>query len=109
MLFYIKKYLSLEILITLLLGGSGYWEITLHRYPLELRPDRHAIFFGLAGFIWLALWTLLEQHGYTVFKGNDYAQNLTAALAKQFVNVGAPGVYHDGCSKQRLSLPRWLP
>lgn len=88
MLFYIKKYLSLEILITLLLGGSGYWEITLHRYPLELKPDRHAIFFGLAGFIWLALWTLLVQHGYTVFKGNDYAQNLTAALAKQFVNVG---------------------
>ena len=88
MLFYIKKYLSLEILITLLLGGFGYWQIKLHRFPLELRPDRHAISFGLAGFVWLALWTRLVQYGYSVVKGKAYAQNLTTALAKEFVNVG---------------------
>jgi len=27
MLFYIKRYLSLEIVVTLLLGGLGYWAI----------------------------------------------------------------------------------
>ena len=88
MLFYIKKYLSLEIVITLLLGGVGYWQIKLHNFPIKLRPEKYAVVCGLAGFFWLALWTLLAQRSYGIFKGRAYVQNLTATLAKQFVKAG---------------------
>ena len=40
MLFYIKRFLSLEIAVTLLLGGLGYWGMLRSNLPLVLRRRR---------------------------------------------------------------------
>ncbi|HVO81953.1 MAG TPA: type II CAAX endopeptidase family protein [Terriglobales bacterium] len=96
MLFYIKRYLSLEITITLLLGGVGYWGIQSSGLPLALKATRQAIFFGITGFAWLAVWTGLVQQGYAVVKGKTYAQNLTAALAKEFAHAGPAQIIVGG-------------
>ena len=96
MLFYIKRYLSLEIAITLLLGGLGYWGIRSMGLPLDLRPTPQAVMFGIAGFVWLALWTGLVQQGYALFKGRIYAQNLTSALAKEFAHAGPAQIILGG-------------
>jgi membrane protease YdiL (CAAX protease family) len=88
MLFYIKRYLSLEIVVTLLLGGFGYWAIRRHGFPLNLRPTPQVIALGLAGSLWLALWTLFVQYGYAVAKGKAYSERLTASLAIQILFGG---------------------
>ena len=87
MLFYIKRYLSLEIVVTLLLGGLGYWGIRRNSFPLNLTPSAQAIALGLAGSLWLALWTRLVQYGYTVAKGKAYSEQLTASLAREYANA----------------------
>lgn len=87
MLFYIKRYLSLEIIVTLLLGSVGYWGIRRDHLQLELRPTAQAVAFGLAGALWLTLWTFFVQYGYAFVKGKLYAHQLTAALAKQFTHA----------------------
>ena len=87
MLFYIKRYLSLEIVVTLLLGGLGYWGIRRNSFPLNLTPNPQAIALGLAGSLWLALWTRLVQYGYTVAKGKAYSEQLTASLAREYANA----------------------
>lgn len=96
MLFYIKRFLSLEIAITLLLGGLGYWGIRSMGLPLELRPTRQAVILGIAGFVWLALWTGLVQQGYAVVRGKVYAQNLTSALAKEFAHAAPAQIILGG-------------
>jgi membrane protease YdiL (CAAX protease family) len=87
-LFYIKRYLSLEIVVTLLLGGLGYWGIRRNALPFDLRPTPPRIAFGIAGSLWLALWTLLVQYGYALFKGKVYSRKLTASLAKEYAHAG---------------------
>jgi membrane protease YdiL (CAAX protease family) len=96
MLFYIKRYLCLEVAMTLLLGGLGYWGIRSNGLPLELRLGPQAVIFGIAGFAWLALWTGLVQQGYAVVKGKAYAQNLASALAKQFAHAGPAQIILGG-------------
>ncbi len=88
MLFYIKKFLSLEIAVTLLLGGLGYWGIRWKGLPLELASRPRTIILGFAGAFWLTIWTLLVQYGYSVFKGKAYAQRLTGSLAKEYAQIG---------------------
>lgn len=87
MLFYIKRYLSLEIVVTLLLGGIGYWAIRRNALPLNLRASPRVIALGLAGSLWLALWTSLVQYGYAVVKGKAYSERLTASLASEYANA----------------------
>lgn len=87
MLFYIKRYLSLEIIVTFLLGSLGYWGIRLHDLPLALKPTPQAMVLGLAGAIWLTLWTFFVQYGYALLKGKAYAHQLTASLAKRFAHA----------------------
>jgi membrane protease YdiL (CAAX protease family) len=87
MLFYIKRYLSLEIVVTLLLGGLGYWGIRRNSFPLNLTPSPQVIALGLAGSLWLALWTRLVQYGYAVVKGKVYSEQLTASLAREYANA----------------------
>jgi len=96
MLFYIKRYLSLEIVVTLLLGGAGYWGIRRYGLPFNVTPTWQVIVFGVAGSLWLALWTRLVQYGYGVFRGETYAEQLTAALAKQFADPGPAQVILGG-------------
>jgi membrane protease YdiL (CAAX protease family) len=87
MLFYIKRYLSLEIVVTLLLGGLGYWAIRRNAFPLNLRPSLQIVALGFAGSLWLALWSRLVQYGYALAKGMDYSERLTATLAREYANA----------------------
>lgn len=96
MLFYIKRYLSLEIVVTLLLGGLGYWGIRHNGLPLEIRPTSQVIIMGVGGSLWLTLWTFLVQYGYGVVKGKPYAQELTASLAKQYAHSGVSQIIFGG-------------
>ncbi|MGH9499562.1 MAG: lysostaphin resistance A-like protein [Terriglobales bacterium] len=96
MLFYIKRFLSLEIAVTLLLGGLGYWGIRHNHLPLTLRINPREIALGAAGSLWLAAWTLLVQSGYSVIKGKAYAQGLTASLARVYVGAGATQIIFGG-------------
>ena len=88
MLFYVKRHLALELVFTVLLGAVGLWGIRSGNLPFDLRPTARAVALGIAGFVWLALWTRLVQYGYEVAKGGAYAQQLTASLAKQFADAG---------------------
>lgn len=96
MLFYIKRFLSLEIAVTLLLGGLGYWGIWHNRLPLILDASPREIALGVAGSLWLAVWTLLVQSGYSVTKGRAYAQDLTASLARVYVGAGVAQIIFGG-------------
>jgi membrane protease YdiL (CAAX protease family) len=96
MLFYIKRFLSLEIAVTLLLGGLGYWGIRHNHLPLVLDISPRAIGLGVAGSLWLAVWTLLVQSGYSVVKGRAYAQELTASLARVYVGAGVAQIIFGG-------------
>jgi hypothetical protein len=48
MLFYVKRFLSLEIVVTLLLGGVGYWGIRHFHLPLVLKTTTQTVSFGVA-------------------------------------------------------------
>jgi uncharacterized protein len=96
LLFYIKRFLSLEIAVTLLLGGLGYWGIRHYHLPLKFDVSPREIGLGIAGSLWLAVWTLLVQYGYSVTKGKAYAQNLTASLASVYVGAGAAQIIFGG-------------
>jgi membrane protease YdiL (CAAX protease family) len=87
MLFYIKRYLSLEIIVTLLLGGLGYWAIRRNALPLNLRPSPQVVALGLAGSLWLAVWSRLVQYGYALIKGRAYSERLTASLAREYAKA----------------------
>lgn len=96
MLFYIKRFLSLEIAVTLLLGGLGYWGIRYDHLPFTLRVAPREIALGVAGSLWLAVWTLLVQYGYSLAKGRAYAKELTASLASVYVGAGAAQIIFGG-------------
>src|SRR5918912_1089505 len=89
MLFYVKRSLPMEIAVTLLLVGLGYWGIRSNGLALNLTLSSQVIIFGVTGAFWLTIWTFLVQHGYSVFKGEFYARNLTASLAKEYSHASA--------------------
>jgi|SRR5579863_448215 len=96
MLFYIKRFLSLEIAVTLLLGGLGYWGIRHNHLPLVLDASPWQVALGVAGSLWLTVWTLLVQYGYSLARGKAYAQDLTASLAKVYVGAGVTQIIFGG-------------
>src|SRR6266436_3120237 len=61
MRFYIKRYLSLEVGVTLLLGGFGYGASDEMFFRSTLRPSPQVVALGLAGSLWWALWTGLGR------------------------------------------------
>jgi len=95
-LFYIKRFLTLEIAVTLLLGGLGYWGIRHSHLPFTLTINPREIALGIAGSLWLAAWTLLVQYGYSVAKGKAYARDLTASLASVYVGAGVAQIIFGG-------------
>ena len=84
MLFYVKKYLWLDLTVTLLLGGIGYWGIRYFSLPFNLALNWFSVLQGFGSFLLIAAWTFLVQKGYAIAKGNDYAEILTESLAKEY-------------------------
>ena len=96
MLFYVKKFLRLELAVTFLLGGLGYWGMRRYSFPLNIRATPRAIAEGVAGSICLTLWTFLVQGGYALVKGKSYAQQLTFSLARQYSHVSEAQIVLGG-------------
>ena len=88
MLFYIKRHLGLEIAVTVLLGGLGYWGMRRSGLGFALHVTGRTVVLGLAGAFWLTIWTFLVQYGYALVKGKTYARELTASLAKEYAHSG---------------------
>jgi membrane protease YdiL (CAAX protease family) len=86
MLFYVKRYLWLEITVTILLASLGLWAMHVRNLPLRLRPSAAGVLLGIVGAVWLGAWTLLVQYGYRVLKGSAFAEQLTASLAKEYAS-----------------------
>jgi len=87
MLFYAKKYLWLDLVVTVLLGGIGYWGVTYFSIsvPFELTPL--SILQGFISFSLITLWTFGVQKGYALLRGEAYAQAITASLAREYFNT----------------------
>ena len=86
MLFYIKRYLWLEIGVSIALAGAGLFLIRRLHFSLVLTPSPFAVVSGAAGWAWLATWTFAVQLGYRLTRGPRVADELTASLAKEFSN-----------------------
>ena len=115
MLFYIKRHLWLEITVTILLASLGLWGMHALNLPLHLRPSPFDVVLGVVGAAWLGVWTLLVQYGYRVFKGSAFAEQLTASLAKEYVNPSPAQILLGGvtaaCGEEiffRGFIQQWL-
>ena len=115
MLFYIKRHLWLEITVTILLASVGLWAMHALNLPVHLRPSPFDVLLGVVGAAWLGVWTLLVQYGYRVFKGSAFANQLTASLAKEYVNPSPAQILLGGvtaaCGEEiffRGFLQQWL-
>jgi hypothetical protein len=69
MLFYVKRYLWLEITVTILLASFGLWGMHALNLQLYLKPSPFAVVLGIGGVAWLGVWTLLVQYGYGSSRG----------------------------------------
>ena len=96
MLFYIKRHLWLEIIVTVLLAGIGHLFIRRLNLPFVVTPSARAVGLGVAGWMWLVLWTLAVQQVYRVVRGRHFADELTGSLAKEFANPTLTQVVFGG-------------
>lgn len=87
MLFYVKKYLWLDLAVTLTLGGLGYGGISYFALPLVLALTPNVIFYAIASFLLITAWTFAVQRGYAIVKGDDFARTLTHSLAKEYASA----------------------
>lgn len=87
MLFYVKKYLWLDLVVTILLGGIGYWGITYFSIPVPSALTPVSFLQGFASFLLITLWTFGVQKGYALVRGEAYAQAITTSLAKEYFNT----------------------
>jgi len=84
MLFYVKKYIWLDVAMTIFLAGIGYSGIRYYHLPITLLFTWVAIVQGVASFLVISGWTLLVQKGYALIKGEQYAKALTESLAVHY-------------------------
>lgn len=84
MLFYLKKYLVIELFGTLILALLGYFGMDYFQIQLELTISWFVIIQGLTAFILISIWNFSVQFGYRLFKGKVYSEKMTKALAKHF-------------------------
>jgi uncharacterized protein len=84
MLFYVKKYIWLDVAVTVLLAGIGYAGIRYFDLPINLSFTWVALAQGVAGFLVISGWTFLVQKGYALVKGEQYAKSLTGSLAVHY-------------------------
>jgi len=87
MLFFVKKYVWLDLLVTAFLAGSGACGIWYFEVPFKLEVNAFAILQGMVASLVVAGWTLLVQAGYALIKGRSYARKLTESLAIHYSNA----------------------
>jgi len=87
MLFYVKKWIWLDLLVTVLLASLGIVGIRFFRLTPELRLDTVTLIQGITAFFITTLWTFIVQKGYAVVKGREFAENLTRSLAKYYTEA----------------------
>ena len=87
MLFYVKKSLWLDLSVTLLLGCFGYLGIRYFSLPMTFAVNSKSCGQGFLSFLVIMAWTFLVQRGYAVVKGDQYAETLTNALAKEYLGT----------------------
>ena len=87
MLFYAKQYLWLDLVVTLVLGGIGLAGVTAFSIPVPLEITPIGFVQGGVGFLLITLWTFGVQKGYALVKGQAYADEITASLAKVYFNT----------------------
>ena len=87
MLIYVKKYLRLDLAVTLMLGGLGYGGISYFAHPLALRVTPIALLQGFGSFLIITAWTFTVQRGYALTKGGLFAKQLTESLAKEYASA----------------------
>lgn len=88
MLFYVKRYIWLDLTVTALLGGFGYYGIRVFSVPFNLSFQLVNIFYGTISFLILTTWTFLLQWGYAQIRGRPYAKQLTESLGKEYSEAG---------------------
>jgi len=87
LLFYVKKYLWLDVAVTLVLGGVGYGGISYFDLPAAFTVTPSAVLQGFVSFLIISAWTFAVQRGYAVVKGKSFAKQLTESLAKECANA----------------------
>src|SRR5436309_9314837 len=87
LLFYIKKYLWLEIAVTFMLGSAGYIGIRYFDVPVDISITPISIFYGIVAVSVITAWTFVVQKGYGIVRGKEYARNLTQSLAKEYAGA----------------------
>jgi membrane protease YdiL (CAAX protease family) len=84
MLFYVKKYIWLNLATTLLLGGVGLAGISWLHLPVTLSVDPYTVAFGLCAAAVVTGWTFAVRGGYALLRGSAYARALTKSLADEY-------------------------
>jgi membrane protease YdiL (CAAX protease family) len=87
MLFYVKKSLWLDLTVTILLGSLGYLGMQHFSVPLRFSLSVRSCAQGFVTFLLIMSWTFLVQKSYAIAKGHEYAENLTDALAKEYLGT----------------------
>jgi len=96
MLFYVKKSLWLDLIVTILLGGLGYLGMQYFSVPFRFSLSAESCVQGFASFLLIMSWTFLVQKGYAVAKGQEYAKNLTDVLAKEYLGTSFFNAFFGG-------------
>ena len=87
MLFYVKKYWWLELLVTAVLAGLGLGGIYYFNIQINAPPSLSVLALGAAWAAGLTIWTFAVQGGYALFRGHKYADELTRSLAKEYAGA----------------------
>jgi len=87
MLFYVKKYLWFDLVVTLLLGGLGYWGIAYFGLQVNFTLTFLSVSQGFVTFLLITGWTFIVQQGYALLRGEAYARALAQSLAKEYVGT----------------------
>lgn len=87
MLFYVKKWILLDLLVTLVLAGAGYGGIRYFSLPIHIEWNLATVLYSLIAFAAIGSWTFLVQAGYAWFRGQEFATRLTLSLAQQYAHA----------------------
>jgi len=86
MLFYVKKWIFLDLIVTAILAYAGYSGIHFFALPVHIWWNASTVLYSFLAFIIIAAWTFLVQMGYARVKGPQFAKKLTLSLAQHYAH-----------------------